>query len=120
VVATRWRIGDRSTVPFVESLYNALAGGLPLSEALRAAKLDAISRGAPPREWAAFTAVGDSLVTVSLQVPSPFVRWEPLATVAFAALALALAAARYGARSRRRAIPLATDNRRLSPRRSLK
>ncbi|HET7459397.1 MAG TPA: CHAT domain-containing protein [Gemmatimonadaceae bacterium] len=71
VVATGWRIGDRSTVAFVDEFYRAMAHGLPVGDALRAAKLDAIRRGAPPREWAAFAAVGDPLVTVPLRSPSP-------------------------------------------------
>jgi Tfp pilus assembly protein PilF len=75
VVATGWRVGDRAAVRTVDALYEALADGLPAAEALRAAKLDAIRRGAPPSEWAAFTLVGDPLVTVPLQAPPPFSRW---------------------------------------------
>ena len=71
VVATEWRIGDRSSVPFVDDFYGAMARGLPVGEALRAAKLAAIRRGAPPREWAAFMAVGDPLVRVPLRTPPP-------------------------------------------------
>ena len=98
VVATRWRIGDQSTVHFIEGFYDALARGLPLSDALRAAKIDAIRRGAPPREWAAFTAVGDPLVTVSLRPPPRFSRWWLWAALAGLALALAVVAGRYGPR----------------------
>jgi tetratricopeptide (TPR) repeat protein len=75
VVATGWRIGDRSAARTVEALYDALARGLPAAEALRAAKLDAMRRGAPASEWAAFTLVGDPLVTVPLRTPSPFGPW---------------------------------------------
>jgi CHAT domain-containing protein len=71
VVASQWRIADRSTVTFIEAFYRALAGGLPVGDALRAAKLEALRRGAPPREWAAFTAVGDPLVRVPLRAPTP-------------------------------------------------
>jgi len=70
VVATSWRIGDAASVAFVESFYQALAGGLPVADALRSAKLDAIRRGAPPKEWAVFTAVGDPLVQVPLRRPA--------------------------------------------------
>jgi tetratricopeptide (TPR) repeat protein len=69
VIATQWRIGDRSTVALVRDLYDALARGAPVSEALRQAKLAAIGRGAPASEWAAFTVVGDPLVQVPLRVP---------------------------------------------------
>ena len=71
VVATAWRIPDRATVPFVEALYQGLAGGLPVGDALRGAKLDAIRRGDPPRVWAAFVAVGDPMVRVALRKPRP-------------------------------------------------
>jgi len=90
VVATHWRIGDRSTIAFVRSLYDALARGLPVADALRAAKLDALRRGALPKEWAAFTAVGDPLVRVNLRMPrSVFGRWPVLLIGAFVSAAAA-------------------------------
>ncbi|HET9039493.1 MAG TPA: CHAT domain-containing protein, partial [Gemmatimonadales bacterium] len=70
VVATQWRIGDRSTVSLVRDLYDALARRVPVAEALREAKLAAIRRGAPASEWAGFTVVGDPLVRVPLHAPS--------------------------------------------------
>jgi CHAT domain-containing protein len=70
LVATEWRIRDQGAVPFVDAFYAALARGLPVADALRAAKLDAVRRGEPPRTWAAFVAVGDPLVTVSLRAPA--------------------------------------------------
>ena len=70
VVATQWRVGDRSTVRLVADLYDGLARGLPVAEALRTAKLAAIERGAPPAEWAGFTVVGDPLARVALVAPS--------------------------------------------------
>ena len=97
VVATQWRIGDRSTVSFVEGFYRELARGLPVAEALRAAKLQAIRSGASPREWAAFTAVGDPLVIVPLQVPPPVRSWW-----VWALAMLALGATAAGTYSRRR------------------
>ena len=42
VVATQWRVGDRSTVRLVADLYDGLARGLPVADALREAKLAAI------------------------------------------------------------------------------
>ena len=97
VVATSWRIGDRSTVGLVEEFYNGLARRLPVSEALRAAKLEALRRGAPPSEWAAFTVVGDPLVRIPLEAPRPLRGWW----LAAPALAGALAAA-YSLRKRKR------------------
>jgi CHAT domain-containing protein len=91
VVATSWRIGDQTTVAFVETFYDALARGLPVSDAVRAAKLDALRRGAGPNEWAVFTAVGDPLVTVQLRTPSRGRR--PLILIAVLLTAGAIAAA---------------------------
>ncbi len=47
VVATRWRIADRAALRMVEPFYDGLAAGLPVGDALRAAKLAALRRGAP-------------------------------------------------------------------------
>ncbi|HEX6107245.1 MAG TPA: CHAT domain-containing protein [Gemmatimonadales bacterium] len=66
VVATTWRVGDESTVRLVERFYAGLADGQPVAEALRAAKLAALRGGGAPMGWAAFTVVGDPLVTVPL------------------------------------------------------
>jgi tetratricopeptide (TPR) repeat protein len=71
VVATQWRIGDRSTIRLVDDLYAELARGRPVADALREAKLAAIRRGAPTGEWAGFTVVGDPLVRVPLAMPKP-------------------------------------------------
>jgi CHAT domain-containing protein len=70
VVATQWRIDDDATVQLVVTLYAGLARGLPVTEALRQAKLDAIRRGAPLQEWAALTVVGDPLVQIPLRHPA--------------------------------------------------
>jgi CHAT domain-containing protein len=67
IVATTWRVGDESTVRLVERFYAGLSRGLPVAEALRTAKLDALQRGVPPGGWAAFTVVGDPLVVVRLR-----------------------------------------------------
>ena len=87
VVATTWRISDRGTVPFVDAFYAGMARGLPVADALRAAKLDAIRRGAPPRDWAAFTVVGDPFSTVALHEPPR--AWHRWALVLGGLLALA-------------------------------
>jgi hypothetical protein len=79
VIATQWRIGDRSTVRLVHDLYDALARGAPVGDALRAAKLAAIRRGAPASEWASFTVVGDPLVTIPLRAPARSLLWTWMA-----------------------------------------
>jgi hypothetical protein len=56
-------------VPFIERFYDGLARGLPVTDALRAAKLSAVQAGEPPRIWAAFLAIGDPGVTVPLRAP---------------------------------------------------
>ncbi len=99
VVASQWRIGDRSTLRFVEQFYRALAVGLPAGEALRAAKLEALRRGAPAAEWAAFTLVGDPLVRIPLQQPRRHWGYD------LGAAALVLTLLVYGWRIRRRRQP---------------
>jgi CHAT domain len=69
VVATQWRIHDRAIVPLVRSFYDGLAHGLPVADALRAAKRQAIANGTSAADWAAFTVVGDPLARVPLRVP---------------------------------------------------
>jgi hypothetical protein len=102
VVATRWRIGDRSTVAFVDDFYRGLARGLPVGEALRAAKVAAMRRNAPAREWAVFTAVGDPLVSIALREPPPL---SVSRTIGLGALALGLVGiAVYAVRARRAAL----------------
>ena len=100
VVATGWRIRDQAAVAFVRSFYDALAQGLPIADALRAAKLDALGRGAGPSEWAVFTAVGDPLVRVPLRKPPLIGPGWPRLLLALGVLAAAAAAA-YFVRMRR-------------------
>jgi hypothetical protein len=99
VVATQWRIGDRSTVQLVDDFYRAMAAGATVPEALRAAKLAAIRRGAAPRDWAAFTVVGDPGVRVPLRLPPRSGTWALWAT---GGLALGAAAWALGRGRRRR------------------
>jgi CHAT domain-containing protein/tetratricopeptide (TPR) repeat protein len=99
VVATSWRVGDRSTVRLVERLYAELARGEPLVEALRAAKLASLREGAPQGEWAAFTVVGDPLVVVPLRTPASRRGWW----VGAGGLAVVLVAAAAARRRRARA-----------------
>jgi CHAT domain-containing protein len=98
VVATQWRVGDRSTVRLVADFYDGLALGRPVAEALRVAKLAALERGAPPGEWAGFTVVGDPLARVALVMPPDRDAglWPRIA-----GLALLLGAAAYWAVRRR-------------------
>ena len=90
VVASQWRIADRRTVPFIQAFYGGLAKGLPVGDALRAAKLDGLRRGAPPKDWAAFITVGDPLVRMPLQAPW-LDAWRSLLLIALALGAAGLA-----------------------------
>jgi tetratricopeptide (TPR) repeat protein len=102
VVATQWRIGDRSTVRLVGDFYSGLARGLPVVDALREAKLSAIRRGAPASEWAGFTVVGDPLARVAVRAPRPPVRWPvPAVGLLLIAAAAYLALRRRGRRADR-------------------
>ncbi|HEY8256435.1 MAG TPA: CHAT domain-containing protein [Gemmatimonadales bacterium] len=96
VVASQWRIADRGTIPFVRDFYEALAESLPVGDALRQAKLEALHRGVPPREWAAFTTVGDPLVSVRLREPRPEIN---CAVILAAALAFGAAGFVFARRS---------------------
>jgi hypothetical protein len=64
-------------VPVVDAFYAALASGQPVIEALRTAKLRALGEGRSPRAWAAFSVIGDPLVTVPLRMP-PVHWWSSL------------------------------------------
>jgi tetratricopeptide (TPR) repeat protein len=75
VVATRWRVGDEAALDMIQPFYDALAAGLPVADAVRAAKLAAMRRGVPARAWASFVTVGDPLVRVPLHHP-PSSRWS--------------------------------------------
>jgi tetratricopeptide (TPR) repeat protein len=102
VVASQWRIPDRSVIPFIESFYHSLADGLTVGDALRAAKLDALGRGAPAGVWAGFTTVGDPLVSVRLRKPASGVRQ---AAVLVAAIVVSTAATAYWWKRRRAVRP---------------
>mgnify|MGYP001548716732 CR=1 FL=1 len=65
VVATLWPVSDRGSAEFVESFYRYLSSGMPAADALRAAQLNAIQRGALLRDWAAFELTGDGFVRLS-------------------------------------------------------
>lgn len=71
VVASQWRIGDKSTVRMVDALYNGISQGLSVSDALRESKLAALRDGVPQRDWAAFTVVGDPDVKIRLASIAP-------------------------------------------------
>jgi CHAT domain-containing protein len=56
-------------VALIESFYRAVSDGQQVGDALRAAKLAAMRRGASMRDWAAFTLVGDPTLRLALRRP---------------------------------------------------
>lgn len=74
VVATAWPIDDHETVAVIKDFYRELSRGATVGSALREAKLAAMRRGAPVRDWASFTVIGDATVRVPLEAPS-HARW---------------------------------------------
>jgi hypothetical protein len=81
----------------VRPFYDALADGLPVGDALQAAKLAALRRGAPAREWATFTAVGDPLVRVPLHRPRT--QWQAWAAAAIGVMMIGALGYRVARRS---------------------
>jgi hypothetical protein len=77
---------------------------MPVADALRAAKLERLGRGAPTREWASFVAVGDPLTRIPLHRPPP--GWRPwiagLGVIALLGMILYLAIGRRGRMGNRR------------------
>ena len=94
VMATMWPVGDRSTARFVEDFYRQLAAGNDVSDALREAKLAAISRGATVAEWAAFNIIGDPLVEIRLQQPPARWRWPVILPIVVAMITALLVTTR--------------------------
>jgi hypothetical protein len=75
-VATLWQISDRGAAQFVRLLYEELATGATVGEALHRAKLRARAANVPPGVWAAFTLTGDGRVRTALRDPtSPWLVW---------------------------------------------
>jgi tetratricopeptide (TPR) repeat protein len=81
VVATHWPIRDGAALRLSRRFYRELSRGLPVGEALRQAKLDAMRNGGPSRDWAAFTIVGDAMLRIPLQAPPSRLRWALLAAM---------------------------------------
>lgn len=75
VVATAWPIDDHETVAVIADFYRALSRGATVGSALRDAKLAAMHRGTPARDWASFAVIGDPSVRIPLEPPSPDRQW---------------------------------------------
>jgi hypothetical protein len=82
VVASAWPIDDHETVAVIEDFYRALSEGATVGSALREAKLAAMRRGAPVRDWASFAVIGDPTMRVPLEAPSDARWWWAAAALA--------------------------------------
>lgn len=60
LVGSLWAVKDRQTFELMSALYQRLAAGAPLGEALREAQLELRERHPNPYHWAAFTLTGDA------------------------------------------------------------
>jgi CHAT domain-containing protein len=61
VAATLWPVEDRAQRVLVRRFYQGMVSGQTTARALRAAKLEAMRRGSPPRDWAALVLWGDPM-----------------------------------------------------------
>jgi len=68
VVATLWPVNDRASAELVQRFYGFLASGMTATDALRWTQRDAMQRGVPTRDWAAFVLTGDGFVRVGAGV----------------------------------------------------
>lgn len=102
VVASLWRVDDRTTADLMRHFYDALARGESAAAALRTAQLEMRRRPATaaPFHWAGFVLVGDPEVTVALQRRRSWPAWSVAAL-----LALALGVVLLQSRSRRGRAP---------------
>lgn len=98
VVATGWPVDDGETAALVEYFYRQLSRGETVGAALRSAKLTALRRGAPARDWASFSVYGDSFTLVPLSKPRRLPWPSPLAAAAIAIVTV------VAVRRRRRAV----------------
>ena len=89
VVATLWKVEDRSSVDVMSQFYSDLADRRSVAEALTATKRRLIRDGTPPRSWAAFVVVGSAAVTPGARAVAIDRWWSPF--IAIAALLLAIA-----------------------------
>lgn len=99
VVVSHWDVRDDATAQLMEDLYEAIASGLPVIDALAAAQRRSIARAESPAVWAAFSVVGDPLAAPPLEVPKRLPLAVLLAALAVVGLLLLLGRARRGARA---------------------
>lgn len=84
VVGSLWAVRDEAAADFMQRFYRALSNGTPRGEALRAAKIEMMQKGAPVEDWAAFVLSGDGLSPLT-----PYWSWSELLAGAAALLAAA-------------------------------
>lgn len=94
VVRCSWGASPAAADRYVLSLYQALAEGMPIGAAARAAKLKLLGDGLGPSAWGAFELVGDARLRLPLQRPGASLLWW-LAAAAVAAWLIWLSERRH-------------------------
>ena len=74
VLATLWDVGDRAALDAMTLFYGELAAGRASDDALARTQRELRRRGAPAREWAAYTLLGDGSVRLTESVRRPWYR----------------------------------------------
>lgn len=67
VVATRWRLRDDVPPKIMEIFYDQLSRGESVEKALRTAKISYASSDRDPRNWAAFTVLGNGAMKLAIE-----------------------------------------------------
>jgi CHAT domain-containing protein len=67
VVATRWRVRDDVPTRIMEVFYDELSRGESVEKALRTAKISYASKDRDPRNWAAFTILGNGTMKLAIE-----------------------------------------------------
>ena len=65
VVASLWEVHDRATVSLMDDFYGAMAGGVPVAEALAMAQRRARRADSMPLRWAPFVVIGDPRLRIA-------------------------------------------------------
>lgn len=75
VLRCAWGTSPRAADAFVMSLYEFMARGMTVGEAVRAARLKQIKEGLGPAAWGAYELVGDARLRLPLQRPGASLIW---------------------------------------------
>jgi CHAT domain-containing protein len=89
VVANLWPVRDRDAADFVELMYDGIADGLPIRDAVHRARLASIARGLPVSAWAGMVVLGDGdVVLAGGRSWTSWFRWYHAVAAALVAVSL--------------------------------